>query len=277
MTLGGEGRPRDMALKSIKIAGELGKTIWDITGNCGIIEIAGGLSETTWDIAGNCGTIKIAGGLDKTTWNIAGNCGTIGIADSNADFTADIAGSVGTLNAVGNKKLDIPSVLSGTWSFDSVKTIVAAEISECNLTAALEIDANKPAIGRITATGWISGCIIETTGDAGSIISGGIRDSSIWGGTDGNSIYKLNSLGRLQIKGIKGEAYCLINSDITAEHIGNAYLAYPKTFNSGTPFGLTAGSIDMLTIEDSTSTQTWKNLADPADTVTIEDLVIRLE
>jgi len=297
VTLSGENSPKDMALKSIKIAGELGKTIWDITGNCGTIEIAGGLSETTWDITGNCGTIKIAGGLDKTTWNIAGNCGTIGIAeeldetiwdiagncgaieiaDSNVDFTADIAGSVGTLSAVGNKKLDIPSVLSGTWSFDSVKTIGASEISDCNLTAALEIDANVPAIGRITATGWISGCIIETTGDAGSIISGGIRDSTIWGGTDGNSIYKLNSLGRLQIKGIKGEAYCLIDSNITAEHIGNAYLAYPKTFNSGAPFGLTAGSIDMLTIKDPTSTQTWKNLARPADTITIEDLVIRLE
>lgn len=257
ITLSGENSPKDMALKSIKIAGELGKTIWDINGNCGTIEIAGGLGETTWNIAGNCGAIEIA--------------------ESNADFKADIAGSVGTLNAVGNKKLDIPSVLSGTWSFDSVKTIGAAEISDCNLTAAPEIDANVPAIGRITVTGWISNCDIETTGDVDSITSGGIRNSTIWGGTDGDSIYKLNSLGRLQIKGIKGEAYCLTNSNITAERIGSAYLAYPKTFNYGTPFGLTADSIDMLTIKDPTSTQTWKNLADPADTVTIEDMVIRPE
>jgi hypothetical protein len=269
ITLSGEDSPKDMALKSVKIAGGLGGTTWNITGNCGTIQIAGEPGKATWDINGSCGTIQIAEKLGKATWNIAGDCGTIEIAESNAAFKADIAGDVGTLKVVGNKKLDIPSVLSGTWSFESVKTIGAAEISECNITATQE--PNMPAIGKMTVTGWISNCDIETAGDVDSITAGGIRYSSI------GSIDALSSLGRLQIKGIKGEAYCLINSDITAEHIGNAYLAYPKTFNSGTPFGLTASSIDMLTIKDSTSTQTWKNLADPNDTVTIEDLVIRLE
>ena len=195
---------------------------------------------------------NIAGGLGGTTWDINGNCGTIEIAESNADFNADIAGNVGTLKAVGNKKMNIPPVLSGIWSFKSVKTIGAAEISECNITATQE--PNMPAIGKVTVTGWISNCDIETTGDVDSITSGGIRNSSI------GSIDALNSLRNLQIKGIIGEAYCLINSNITAEHIGNAYLAYPKTFNYSIPFGLTAGSIDMLTIKDPVSTKTWPNL-----------------
>ena len=128
-----------------------------------------------------------------------------------------------------------------------------------------------PAIGKVTVTGWISNCDIETAGDIDSITAGGIQDSLI------GSIDAPNSLGRLQIKGIKDEAYCLINSNIKTEHIGNAYLAYPKTFNSGTPFGLTASSIDMLTIKDPVSTQIWKNLADPNNTITIQDLVIKLE
>ena len=120
---------------------------------------------------------NIAGGLGGTTWDINGNCGTIEIAESNADFNADIAGNVGTLKAVGNKKMNIPPVLSGIWSFKSVKTIGAAEISECNITATQE--ANMPAIGKMTVTGWISNCDIETTGDVSSITSGGIRNSLI--------------------------------------------------------------------------------------------------
>ena len=267
--LSGEGSPKDMALKKAEIAGGLGGATWDITGSCGTIAIAGGPGDSTWNIDGSCGTIEITGGPGDSTWNIDGNCGTIEIAESNADFIADIAGNVGTLRAVGNKKMETPSVLSGTWSFESVKTIVAAEISECTITVTQE--PNMPAIGKVAVNGWISNCDIETTGDVDSITSGGIRDSSI------GSIDAPNSLGRLQIKGIKGEAYCLINSNITAGHIGNAYLAYPKTFNSGTPFGLTAGSIDMLTIKDAVSTKIWKNLKIKADTITIEDLVIGLE
>jgi hypothetical protein len=290
ITLSGEGSPKNLALKKVKIAGGFGETIWDINGDCGAIEIAGEPCGTTWNITGNYGTIKIAGGLDKTiwningdcgtieiaeglretTWNIAGDCGTIKLARSSQSFDANIIGSIGTLTAVGNKTMNLPSVLSGAWSFASVKTIVAEEISECNITATQE--PNMPAIGKVTATGWISNCHIETAGDAGSITSGGIRNSSM------GSINAPNSLGHLQIKGINGEAYCFINSSITAKHIGNAYLAYPKTFNYGTPFGLTADSIDTLTIKDSVSTKTWSNLKiSAADTITIEDLVISLE
>ncbi len=271
VNLSGSGSPKGVSLNKAKIAGGLGETIWNITGNCGTIGIAGGLGETIWNIAGNCGTIKIAGMSGGAIWNIDGSCGTIAIAESNAAFKVDVAGNIGTLKAVGNKKTNLPSVLSGTWSFESVKTIGAAKISECNLTATLEPATNVLAIGKITVTGWISNCDIETTGDVGSITTGGIQDSSI------GSIDTPNSLKRLQIKGIKEEAYCLINSNITAGHIGNAYLAYPKTYNYGTPFGLTASSIDTLTIKDTVSTKIWKTLKIGDDAITIEDLVISLE
>jgi hypothetical protein len=148
ITLSGEGSPKNMALKKVKIAGGFGETTWDINGDCGTIEIAGELGETTWNIDGNCGAIKIAGKLDETIWNIAGNCGAIEIAgelgettwniggnctaikaaSSSQNFDANITGGIGTLTAVGNKKTGTPSVLSGAWSFKSVKTIAAAEI-----------------------------------------------------------------------------------------------------------------------------------------------------
>ena len=250
MNLSGTGSPKNITLNSAKIAGAVGGT-------------------TTWNINGNCGTIQIAGQLGKTTWDINGNLGTIKSASSSNNFDANITGSIGTLTAIGNKKTSTSSILSGTWSFGSVKTIGAAEISDCCITATQEPNLKIPAIGKMTATGWIGNCDIETTGNISSITAGGMRYFFV------GSVAEPNRLGLLRIKGINGEAYCFIDSDIMAEHISNAYLAYPRTFNNGTPFGLTANSIDMLTIQSEVSTQIWKNLADP-NTITIEDLVITL-
>lgn len=256
MTLSGEGSPKEVTLKTVRIAGNLGPAAWDITGSCG--------------------TIQVARELGETTWNIDGNCGTIQIAESNAEFEAGITGHIETLKVIGNKKLGIPSVLSGTWSFESVKAIIAATLSGCAITSALE-DINSTAINSIAVTGWIDASNIATTGSVGSIIAGGIRNSTISGPDEDDPNSRINTLGQMQIKGIKDEAYCLINSNLSAKHIGKAVLTCPKYFNEGTSFGITAGAIDKLTIIDPAWTRTWKNLPAEANSIVIEDLKINLQ
>ena len=203
-------------------------------------------------------------------WTIDGNCGTITIASE--DYTAfiDISGDVGAINLTGNKRTGLPATMSGGWYFGSVKTIKANTISACYISTYGAIKTNIPDIGNITVTGWITDdSSITSTGNIGAIKAGAMQNCTVQTDT--------GTIGRVEINGIRNEVFCYINSNITAGHFTTAYIAYPKYSNGGTPFGLTADSIDMLTIKDSASTQKWKNLDDPNETITIPDFKITLE
>lgn len=189
-------------------------------------------------------------GLDYG-WTITGNCGTIEMAISDETALVEIYGNVNTLKAAGNKKAKLSGDISGTLVFNSAKTIEADSMSQCSILADGSADDNIPDIKNLSVRGWISGSAIITDGNVGSITAGGIQnctdDDFSVGGT----------IGRLEIKGIKNEAFCYINSNITAGRIGTAIVAYPKYNNSGTDFGLTTNSIDKLTLKDSSRKTTW--------------------
>ena len=104
---------------------------------------------------------------------------------------------------------------------------------------------------------------------ANTITAGQLMDSNF---AAANGLLKT-----LKITGIVGEPFGIINSNVTAGHIGSAYLAFPQYSNNGTPFGLTAGAIDKVTVKDPAKTTTWKNLKVGAEAITTQDFVIRLE
>jgi hypothetical protein len=234
MNISGDGSPKGTTMRSARVAGVVG-------GN--------------WAIGG-------------------GNCGSITFASSAEVFEAVIPGAVGTIRAAGNKKTAVPSVLSGTWEFGSVKIITAADIKQCDITAVQPAKEDKPAIGKITAKGWINDCNVTAAagGDISSISAGAIKDCNF----STNS-----SLGEIENKGITNEAFCFINSKITARHIKTAYLGYPKYINivdgNNETFGLTAKKIDKLTIKDSTNRQAWTNDEIGIDGIAIGDLKINLQ
>ncbi len=192
---------------------------------------------------------KIAGQLGNSTWNVAGNCGAIQMASSSPDLDVNITGSVGTLTAIGNKGMAIDATLSGKWQAASVTTIKATDISECNFIAGQGAVTKSPAIGKITA--------------------GRIMDSNF---TAANGLLKT-----LKITGVVEQPFGVINSNVKAKHIGRAYLVFPKYSNNGTPFGLTAGAIDKITVYDPPNTWTKKNLQVGAEAITTDDFSIRLE
>jgi hypothetical protein len=214
--------------------------------------------------------VKIAGELNGD-WTIDGNCRTIAIASSSPDFSATISGNVATLKAVGNRKFEMPAILSGQWMFESVKSIKADDIIQCDLSAG--VDSNEKnsatALGRITVKRWIKDTTITVEKDSniGAIAAGALQNCNF---------VTAGSLGRLDVKSII-TAYCFINSNIRAKHIGSTILRYPKYNNYGEPFGLTAGSIDKLTIKDTTQNKTWKKLQVGVEWIQIGDLEICLE
>lgn len=236
------------------IAGDFGADLW-LTG-----DNPKGMTLKKADIAGD-----IAG----WSWEIIGNCGTIEFAGSYPDFEGNIEGDIGTLRAVGNKEIGTSSVLSGQWRFGSARTIKADNIAQCGISASGTDKEKSATIGKITAKGWIIESTIDAAGDVGAITTGVLEDC------DGLSVE--GTLGRLEIKGIKGEAYCLINSNVEANHIGNAILSYPKYFNDGVPFGVTTSSIDKLTVRDSIQKKTWKGLEAGAEAITTGDFEINLQ
>jgi hypothetical protein len=221
-----------------------GNTAGGVAGNFGAdLKLSGANSQGV-----SLKNVKIAGQIGNSTWDIAGNCGTIQTASSSQGLDVNIAGAIGTLQTKGNAKLGVSSVLSGKWRVLSVNTIKATDISECTFTAGL-IAAKTAAIGKITA--------------------GRLMNSDF---TTANGLLK-----QLNITGVKEEPYGIVNSNISAKHIGTAYLAYPKYSNGGATFGLKAGAIDKVTVKDPAKTTTWKGSQISAEGLTTEDFQIELQ
>jgi hypothetical protein len=84
------------------------------------------------------------------------------------------------------------------------------------------------------------------------------------------------TIKKITVKGIKGEQYCFINSNIAAANILSASIVYPKKDNSGQTFGLAADLIKALKLKDETGTESWKNLDKPSDSKEIGDAKVLL-
>jgi hypothetical protein len=131
------------------------------------------------------------------------------------------------------------------------------------------------SVGTLTATGN-KGMVMDATlsgkwqaKSANKITTGQLVDSNF---TATNGLLKT-----LKITGVVAEPFGIINSNVTAGHIGSAYLAFPKYSNNGTPFGLTAGVIDKVTVKDPAKTKTWKNLKVGDEAITTQDFEILLQ
>jgi len=223
------------------------------------------------------------------------------------------APSVGSITTKGNKKrgiagnLDIDVTLDGAvnsvkvagtlfgvWTCDAIKSISSTDIIEANLILSQKPDAKILALGKLTAKGWIDSSRILSTGNIGTVSAGVIVDSSCFAGvTDTNDLnadgvldlpdpavdvnyVEPATIKSITVKGIKGEQYCVINSNISAAQILSASLAYPENDNSGIPFGLSAGFIKALKIKDAEGTESWKNLDKPSDSEEFGDAKVLL-
>ncbi len=217
------------------------------------------------------------------------------------------APSVGSITTKGSKKrgiagdLDInvtllngsinsakaAGTLSGDWTCNSVKSISAADAFETNLTLNQQPNAKIPALGKLTVKGWMDSSQILSAGNIGTVTSGAMINSNCFAGVaegvsglpdpavDINYVEPAK-IKKIAVRGIKGDPNCVINSNIAAAQILNAYLNYPESDNNGIPFGLSAGFIKTLKVKNAQGAKYYKNLDTPKDNQDFGDAKIRL-
>ena len=204
------------------------------------------------------------------------------------DLDVDVTLKGGTINSV-----RVAGILSGAWTCDAIKSISAMNIVEAALTLTQEPNDKILALGKLTAKGWITDSQILSSGNIGTVTAGAVQNSSCFAGVtatrdlDADGVLDLPdpnadidyvdpaAIKSIKISGIKGEQYCVINSNIAAARILSAYLADPNTSNSGVVFGIAADYIKALKIKDDTGIHSYKDLDEPS-VLTFDDAEIRL-
>ncbi len=196
--------------------------------------------------------------------------------DLDVDVTIDAA--IGSIKTAGT--------LSGKWNCNTIKSVSALNITSATLTLDQEPNLKVLALGALTAKNDINDSQIISDGNVGTISAGAMINSLCFAGIKSgvtglpnlpDDINVSASIKSITVKGIKGEPNSFINSDIGAASIRSATLNYPKSDNSGVPFGITAGSIGSLKIKNASGkTITLKNLNSPSDNNDFADFKIRL-
>ena len=216
------------------------------------------------------------------------------------------APSVGSITTKGDKKrsitgdldvdvtsgtiqsIKIAGTLSGDWTCDSIKSISAAQIVETNLSLSRIPDSKNLALGKLTTTGWIDSSQILSQGNIGTVTAGAMINSSCFAGVaegitglptaEATSFPETATIKSIAIKGIRTESSpYYINSNIAAANILSVSVVYPKTDNSGVPFGLSANYIKKLTIKKNDGKSVLlKELKESKDSQTIDGVEIRL-
>jgi len=228
------------------------------------------------------GSVKAAGTILGETWNVTGNCGTIQMAASDQSFDMEIHdGNLSALKVVGNKTAGISAVMKGHINCNAIKSISTVDLDHASLILNQPPDSTGKilALGTLAAKGQITNCQISSTGNIGTVTAGKMANSTCFAGVADACLVDVNAadgvldlppvlddtfnqtatIKSITIKGIKGETYCFINSNIAAYNITGASIAYPQYNNSGVPFGISMyNDSKTITIKDANGTHSWK-------------------
>ncbi len=197
----------------------------------------------------------------------------------------------GTLNIDANVSGDIGSIsvtdwLEGTWKCQSVKNIKAPGTYGFDLILTQKPALDKSALGKLTVRYFCVNSRVISAGDISSIALGSMINSNCFAGVSSLSDIQGNGgvpdgvldlpdlstttfngavIKNVKITGIKYyDPNYFVNSNIAAEKIINAYVAYPEYHNNGIPFGFTtAYGFNSLKIKDQWETRSWENLNQP--------------
>jgi predicted outer membrane repeat protein len=196
----------------------------------------------------------------------------------NLIIDANIGGDVGSLN--------VANWLEGTWLCNSVKNITAPGTYNFNLLLSQKPSPDNYALGKLSVRYLCINSRIVSAGNISTVALGKMENSNCFAGVSSISdiqgyggvpdgVFDLPDLStttfngavikNVKITGIKNyDPNFFINSNIAAEKINNAYVAYPQYHNDGIPFGFTtAYGFNSLKIKDQWETRSWKNLNQP--------------
>ncbi|MGD0571466.1 MAG: hypothetical protein ABSB11_00425 [Sedimentisphaerales bacterium] len=280
--------PGDCSFANIILSGTTNKSVLTITPEPNAKTSIGNIKADGPIKTINAGNVNLTGDI-----NINGSCAMITLNDISGSSNINIGSSLLTKAACSLKlgRINNLALTSGM----PIKTLQATEWKSGSLSApwisSLAIDGNAlsgtagdfgadvnlsgagspkgVSLNKVNIAGRIDDSTWNIVGSCGTITAGELADSNF---TAANGFLKT-----LKITGIVGEPFGIINSNVTAKHLGTVYLAFPKYSNNGIPFGLTASVIDKVTVKNPTKTMTWKKLQVGTAAITTQDFVIRLQ
>jgi RHS repeat-associated protein len=224
LSLAGVGvTPKTKTLGSASIKGSVGASIWDLTGLVG-----------TLAITGTVGTVAGPWQLVHPT-----HLGGLTLGDV-TNATVSVSGESGAIKA----KRWLDGSIQAARVASTTMTGVLASLKTPGISGDFAADVTVTGTGKTTLTmavaGWLDGAAIASpNGPLGSIALGGIRNSAITAGDDTTQTL----LSGLTVKGIKGQAFSFINSNVSAWALGTISVKGVQTGNGSQAHGITGHRI----------------------------------
>ena len=197
--------------------------------------------------SGSIDELLVAGAVTGGTWSVNGSVKSITTGTIDTGWTGVVTGNIGAVTVRGD--------LDGSLTGQSVKSLsVTGSVNGSTITlTGSNIQLGRlAALGLFAVNGNVSDSIVTAVGDVGIVMVGGMSDSEIFAGvisettglptagdfTDASSILSFNAMGRSPFA----------DSDISARAIGAVSLANVTTDNGGTPFGISADSLNAFAL-----------------------------
>jgi hypothetical protein len=263
------------AVNSITIAGQRGNARWgtdDVAGDFSAdLTLSGDLEAgSAWRLP-TLNSVRVAGTLGASTWSIGGDVGSVYVGDAQAGLEATVQGDVRNLTSTGN--------LSGLWNAQGIGCVVVGDsLVDARFTLTREAGGGVMALGSLSVVNWMDRSRVAAAGDIGNVQAGAMRDSSVFAGVqhasdaDGDAVLDLPdpdadldvlaaaSIASLSLRGISGEQYAFINSNVAAASLQRVSLCDPLGGNGGVAFGLAARSIASLSCATGPTRAAWPDL-----------------
>lgn len=201
------------------------------------------------------GNAMFGGPVDNSTWDVTGNGGKVTFKqDANAQLNFS-----GVLLGVMAKRM-----LSGQVNALGANTITAGDMQNLDINFSLS-DPSRLAANKISSKMWMDNVHIRTGGSLGTVTTGGMKNSDVYLGFFGADPFGASSndlngaaVRSLMVRGIKGEAHTMMNSNIVATDLGTMTLKGVETDNGGVQFGLVGLGARKLTIYTDTGKMVWQ-------------------
>jgi hypothetical protein len=200
------------------------------------------------------------GVVSESTFNVVGS-GRAMIFQSDADADLNFTGVLLNTSSRGT--------LSGVVNAMAANAIVATDMQSLDILMT-SADPTVRALNRVVARQWMDDVVVRTGSSVGRVITGGMRDTEVLLGFAGGAAFGAQpgdfngaSLGLVRVRGVRGEPYAMIDSNIVASDLGVAVLRGIDTDNNGEQFGLVGGGARRLVVFTDSGRYVWTNAAQP--------------
>jgi hypothetical protein len=225
-----------------KIRGDLGANLvisgksTDGTGKTlATATVKGFVAPSVWDVTGKVGTVTINGtvGAAGRPWEFGTPAAltTMTLGDV-ADAQVKVAGDVGSIKAVRwlDGSIQAPRISSiKTTGLAATKTVQAIS-GDFGADITLTHVGTTYVLNTLSIAGWLTGSMISSTGSVMTVTLGGMQDSTL---AAGDLVGVQKKVATLTVKGIKGAAASVINSNVAAWTLGTVSLVGVQTVNAG--------------------------------------------